>query len=350
MNIITSNFTVAEFCGQFDNKDLVVNKDYQRSDEVWPESARSFLIETIILGFPIPKLIIRQSTDMKNLKTFKEIVDGQQRTKAIIDFFHGKFALSNSVDTADLVGRTMHTLNDEHKERFVTYMVTADVLVGASQDEVIDVFRRMNSYTVPLNPEEQRHAKFQGPFKWFMLETCRTCERAFTEMGVFREKNFVRMQDTKLLTEVCHAMLNGIQTTNKGHLDKTYNKFNKEFADVAIFKNDLVSSVEYLIGIEIVAKSALAKPYNFYALMLATIQIRNPRPTLMESPGEKYKFGSNQAVTLGLSRLSEALEDPDHAPDEYAGFVAAASERTNVKAQRITRFRWFIQALSGELG
>jgi len=80
MNIISSSFTVAELCDQYARKDVRINRNYQRSDEVWPDAARSFLIETIVLGFPIPKIILSQQTDLKNLKTFKDIVDGQQRT------------------------------------------------------------------------------------------------------------------------------------------------------------------------------------------------------------------------------------------------------------------------------
>jgi len=38
--------------------------------------------------------------------------------------------------------------------------------VAATPAEVREVFRRINSYTVPLNSEEQRHATYQGPFKF----------------------------------------------------------------------------------------------------------------------------------------------------------------------------------------
>ena len=41
-------------------------------------------------------------------------------------------------------------------------------MVGATPDQIRETFRRINSYTVPLNPEEHRHAVFQGDFKWFM--------------------------------------------------------------------------------------------------------------------------------------------------------------------------------------
>ena len=41
-----TNMTIAEYCGAMERKDIIVNKTYQRSDKVWPDSARSFLIES----------------------------------------------------------------------------------------------------------------------------------------------------------------------------------------------------------------------------------------------------------------------------------------------------------------
>ena len=144
MNILPTNYTVAQLVSAFDDKRLTINKEYQRSDEVWPPFARSLLVETVLLGYPMPKLTIRQRTDMKNLKTFEEIVDGQQRTRALIDFFKGEFALANSLDSVDLRGKDIDSLEEVERERFVTYSVGADLLVGASDIEVIEVFRRMN--------------------------------------------------------------------------------------------------------------------------------------------------------------------------------------------------------------
>ena len=82
MFTVQSPMTVADYCAGLDRGELQVNQLYQRSDKVWPPAARSFLIETIILGYPLPKIFLFQKTDLKSKKTVKEIVDGQQRTRA----------------------------------------------------------------------------------------------------------------------------------------------------------------------------------------------------------------------------------------------------------------------------
>lgn len=92
----STNMTVAEYCASMERKEIIVNKDYQRSDKVWPDVARSFLIKSILLGFPIPKIYLHSITHLKTRQTIKEIVDGQQRSRAIYDFFYDKL---NSIAT-----------------------------------------------------------------------------------------------------------------------------------------------------------------------------------------------------------------------------------------------------------
>jgi hypothetical protein len=94
MNVLPSSFSIAEYCGQMNRGDIVINRNYQRSSKVWPPAARSYLIDTILLGFPIPKLSLYQKTDLKSRTTHKEIVDGQQRSKAIHDFFKDELRIS----------------------------------------------------------------------------------------------------------------------------------------------------------------------------------------------------------------------------------------------------------------
>ena len=48
MNIVTSQFTVAEYCRMMERGEATANRDYQRSDKVWPDAAASFLINACL--------------------------------------------------------------------------------------------------------------------------------------------------------------------------------------------------------------------------------------------------------------------------------------------------------------
>ena len=89
----------------------------------------------------------------------------------------------------------------------------------------------MNSYTVPLNAEEQRHASYQGKFKWFINDLADKLEGALLAMGVFKEKQLVRMQDNKSLTEQPDPFSHGIRTTNKKELDAMYKDLDYDFPE-----------------------------------------------------------------------------------------------------------------------
>ena len=95
-----SPMAVADYCAAMDRLEIKSNDTYQRSSKVWPPAARSFLIESIILGFPLPKIFLFQNTDLTSKKTIKEIVDGQQRSKTIYDFFHNRLVISKTSESS----------------------------------------------------------------------------------------------------------------------------------------------------------------------------------------------------------------------------------------------------------
>lgn len=209
MQVTATGFTVAEYCDQMRAGGIVVNHDYQRSDKVWPPAARSYLIETILLGYPMPKLALHQTTDLRTRRTKKEIVDGQQRSQAILDFFEDKLRLSGNTEFAR---RTYSQLDLADQQRFVEYILSVDLLVGATPVEIRRVFRRMNSYTVPLNPQEKRHATHQGDLKWFVVKMTERYSGALLEIGVFSEKQLSRMADSALLSDVVFTFSSGIKS------------------------------------------------------------------------------------------------------------------------------------------
>lgn len=349
MQIVPTNMTVADYCDAMNARDILVNRDYQRSDQVWPSTARSFLIETILMGFPVPKLSLYQRTDLKTKKTYKEIVDGQQRSTAIVDFFNGKFRLSPSLELAGAAGKKYDDLHPDLQDVFLTYSLTIDLFVSASPEEVRDVFRRMNSYTVPLNPEEQRHASRQGPFKWSINRTSKKYNEQLIEIGVFTPKQVIRMADAKLLTEVTHALYYGITTTSKKKLDDLYKEFDVNYPGEKEVEGRFKDAIGFVVAMPEIHGTSLMKPHVMYALLLAIMHMNEPLEMLEElAPGgERASFDYDNAVS-NLTALADAWDNGEDSGD-FADFVKASSERTNVKAQRETRFRWLYTALCGDL-
>src|SRR5262249_14501197 len=146
--------------------ELVLSPKFQRR-RIWPPKARSFLIDTILHGFPIPKLYMRQHLDVgkqgKPGRTVREIVDGQQRVAAVLDFYRNRFRISRAHEP--YANQRYQDLKKPDQERFLAYEFSADLLIGASDADVLNVFARINSHSVPLNAQEKRNARFYGEFK-----------------------------------------------------------------------------------------------------------------------------------------------------------------------------------------
>src|SRR5260370_32183499 len=72
---------------------LELNPRFQRR-QVWTDKAKSFLIDTILRGKPIPKIFIRQKTNVSTKTSTREVVDGQQRLRTILSFIKDGFVVS----------------------------------------------------------------------------------------------------------------------------------------------------------------------------------------------------------------------------------------------------------------
>lgn len=342
-----TNMTIADYCNAMDRKEITINRDYQRSDKVWPDNAKSFLIESVLLGFPIPKIYLHSKTDLKTRKTTKEVVDGQQRSRTIHDYFHDRFALSRSLETEEIRGLCYSNLDEDWQARFVSYSLSIDLFVSVSAEEVRQIFRRMNSYTVPLNPEELRHAEYQGGFKWFIYRLSHKYAPFLRKAGVFSEKSLVRMQDMKLFTEICHAMENGVRTTNKAALESLYRKYDVDDAGgMLAFKEPIEIAFDKIAAFEFLASSPLARPHIIYALALAIINAERDIPDLARQA--LIDLNDVDEAERRLAELSEAmaLEGADLNASPWKDFVEASSSRTNVKEQRVRRIEAFKHALA----
>lgn len=355
MDIRRSEITVADYCTMVDRKEVRVNRDYQRSDQVWPRPAQSFLIETILTDFPVPKLFLHQKTDLRTRRTLKDIVDGQQRTRAIHDYFADKYRLSSNVALGEARGRRFSQLPEDLQEKFAGYALQFDLFVGATDEEVREVFRRMNSFTVPLNPEEQRHAGYQGAFKWFMRALSSDYGEVFRAAGTFSQKALVRMQDQKLLTEVCGAYFVGIATTNKRTLNNVYRDHDRDAdfpeSERAELDRQLRVALDQFVEWEDLYETPLAKPHQLYSLVLAIMHLQHEVRTLRACFDVREMEVADEDVQLvNLSRLAEMVElDDEQAAGDWRWFRKASSEKTNVGAQRRTRFQWFCRALTDDL-
>lgn len=348
LRVQPTNMTVAEFCQQLNDGSITVNQEYQRTSTVWPLAARSYLIDTIILGFPMPKISLHQRTDVRAKKTTKEIVDGQQRSRAILDFFNNKLTISGK---SEFSGLNYDNLDDELRTRFLDYSITIDLFTGADEALIRQVFRRINSYNVPLNNQETRHATYQGPFKWFIYELSDRYSQVLKDSGAFKERDLSRMEDAKFIAELCVAIDSGIQTYADKKIEEIYKKYDTKFPMQPTFETMLTTALDRLFSWGAFYQTPLMHPRQMYPLLLAVICALFHVPTLNAAldPVLPAKAGleGDDWVANNLGLLATALEDDvGDLATIFGDFVEASSEATNTRKNRVTRFNWFYMALT----
>lgn len=344
MRVTPSSFTIAEYCQQMANKNIVVNRNYQRSNKVWPVAARSFLIDSILSGFPIPKLSLFQKTDLRTRNTVKEIVDGQQRSHAILDFFNDAFRITYK---GNFYGNSYSRLTPEEQQRFLDYQLSIDVFVDATDADIRELFRRVNSYNVPLNPQEQRHSTYQGPFKWFIHEQSNKYAQTLKELGTFNESQISRMEEAKFIADICVGLDEGLISASEAKIDKLYKQFNENFNDEVTYGNIIADAMDDVLTFREQLGDELIKKYHLYCLILAFAHKRRAIISLQQI------FNSNSSgitdfskTRENLSRLTEAVASGlDSGDTELRAFIISSSKTTDRQIQRTDRFRILCNAI-----
>jgi Protein of unknown function DUF262 len=84
-DLIPNHAPLTEFISWQRHKTLVLNPPFQRRS-VWKLGARSYFIDTLIRGLPVPLVFLRERLNVDRQDIVREVVDGQQRLRTVLGF------------------------------------------------------------------------------------------------------------------------------------------------------------------------------------------------------------------------------------------------------------------------
>lgn len=151
---------------------------------VWDDLRKSRLIESIIMGIPIPTIYTytRQDSDKIN----EIVIDGQQRLKTIKQFVKNQFPLDGLKLNAYLNGLRFDELPNNVKVRFLNYTLHIVNITNVADDKIVlDMFKRFNTGGVALTPQELRNCYCSGQFNEAIKKL--SGYEAFKELFMFEE-------------------------------------------------------------------------------------------------------------------------------------------------------------------
>lgn len=164
----TIEFLVKKYLDKIDvdENDIFV-PEYQR-EFVWDDSRQSKLIESIILGLPIPIIFLAED---KNGRL--EIVDGSQRIRTLAAFISDDLELGDLDRLTLLNGLKYSDLPDSRKRKINNTPIRMIVLSESASEEVRnDLFERINRGSDLLRSMEKRKGIYRGSFNRFIYESC----------------------------------------------------------------------------------------------------------------------------------------------------------------------------------
>lgn len=337
----TTHRTVSWFRKTFQDEELEIAPPFQRNP-VWSDNQKSYLIDTILHGFPIPELYMHDVTNEQGEERHI-VVDGQQRIRAVLDFLHGDYALEGEEVASRWRGLNFEALEGEEKKQIFGYKFVIRILPPMEEEELRKIFARLNRNVVALNDQELRNATYWGPFIK-TIQNMADDDPFWSDCTLFSANDHRRMLDHEYISELAIAFLHGSQN-KKDNLDKFYQMYEQEFED----RDHLVNTFRKVTGetaqiIPNMANTRWRKKSDFYTMFLVFASKSNefpwPADKRTEIAGRLIDFG-NQVDRV--SRLEESDWDRNE-PNvvKYARNVArAASDRAN-RNERASAFRSFV--------
>lgn len=169
------DWTTETIASQLEKGNIDINPKFQRRD-AWSQEEKSRLIESLMLGLPVPTIIL---AEMKERKNSFIVIDGKQRLLSIKQFCSNKtefskLKLKKLEVLTELEGKTFEDLKEDASfEKFLTAFENATIRTiviknWPNEQFLYSVFLRLNTGSKPLSPQELRQALHPGPFLDFL--------------------------------------------------------------------------------------------------------------------------------------------------------------------------------------
>jgi hypothetical protein len=150
--------------------------EYQRRKR-WDNAKKSLLIESLLMNLPVPPIFLYEIEPARY-----EVMDGQQRLSAIIEFYNDDLVLNALETWPGLNGRTYRQCPARirrgiDRRRISAVILTADTgtTAGLSSTQIRrEVFERLNTGGEKLNAQELRNCLYSGTLNSLVLELSRS--------------------------------------------------------------------------------------------------------------------------------------------------------------------------------
>jgi hypothetical protein len=319
------SMVIQDLLNAHDRGELNVSPWYQRR-AVWSNAHKSYLVNSIFEMMPVPTIYIRHAIDLEQELTVKEVVDGQQRCRSVIEYKENSFRARHPEHARRVFYRD---LTPTQREQFLMAKLPVAYLIGADDPDVIEIFGRLNAVSKTLNAQEKRAAKYSGEFHQFCLREAVTRLPLWRNLGIFTATEISRMGEVQFTAELAMALVDGMGDFSAARVDRAYRQWDEEFPEREEVAKRLERVYQKIAALktESVADTIFSRSPVFYTLVL-----------VLDDLG---KLPSNTVLDEALAEIDARFNDPRPAaerPEEDLAFVAACTASTQRIRSRQARF------------
>ena len=353
MDFTSTQQTVGWFRDRYLEGTLTLKPPYQRNP-VWMARQKCHLVESVLMRMPIPEIFVQQSTDEDGSTTYA-VVDGQQRITALMQFVGSyagedqeefdQFSLDKLAPESDWYNHSFSELKGPVRKKFFGYELAVRYLNSDDEEEMKSVFRRLNSFTVPLKPQELRHATYSGPFAHMADKLATDYGDFFAENRIITVGAIRRMADVEFVAELLVGTMHGPQGGSAKVIDdyyKTYEDFEDEFPRQRKTKvkfEETMDAIERLFPD--LRGSRWGNKSDFYSLFVALAALL-PGGPLADKDATKLR----KALEKFEGEVEERVADEEGKVSKQAASYARAVVRApNEKARRAARHAALLEVL-----
>lgn len=306
------------------NNELNLAPWYQRRS-VWTFPQKAYLLNTLFEQKPVPTIYIRHSLDYDASKSIKEVVDGQQRIRSIIEFVDNQFASWHPSNQQKKVKYADLSRPDQIKFKLTSLSV--GYLLGATDEDVIQIFGRLNSVAKTLNHQEKRNATFSGDFKRFCLNQASMRLPLWRNLDIFSANDISRMQEVEFVSELALNFIEGTSDYSSKKLDDIYRKFDESFPQQNNVENrfDRVFNMISSLDPSSIKDTIFSRQPLFFTLCCVLDSFS--------------KLPNAKQIDKAIHRIDDIYSSdkpPADRPEEENSFIAACTSSTQrIKNRRI---------------
>lgn len=173
---------------RLENDEIDLIPDFQRKAGLWTDEQKSQLIESLVLRIPLPAFYFDGSNNGLWI-----VIDGLQRLTALKEFFVDKtLKLSGLEFLYDLEGLTIDDMPRAYVRRMKeTQIITYIINPGAPINLKYNIFKRINTGGLKLEPQEIRHALYQGFATQYLKE--------LAQLKIFKEATGYSVKSERMM-------------------------------------------------------------------------------------------------------------------------------------------------------